>query len=94
MTETRHFANDGFGWTCKRCRDDSPPSDELSSPDGETPDATSDAPDERLPRFFREGEAEEREPAFAEPALARRRDTADGRRLLVCPVCGAQDELT
>ena len=71
-----HFVNDGYGWECKRCRE------AAGSPAG------ADAP---LPRFFREGEAEDRDPRLSSPALARWKD--DARRALVCPLCGAEENL-
>jgi hypothetical protein len=44
------------------------------------------APDAgELPRFFREGEAEEKEMRLTTPALARWRDAA--RQILYCPNC-------
>lgn len=77
MPETLYFVNDGYGWACKRCRaaDDAP----------ESPDA---AP---LPRFFREGESEDRDPRLSSPLLARWKD--DTRRTLVCPLCGVSEDL-
>lgn len=77
MPETLHFVNDGFGWECRRCR--------------EGAGARAQAPDASLPRFFREGEAEEREPRLSSPLLARWKD--DTRRALVCPRCGAEEDL-
>ena len=44
-----------------------------------------------LPRFFREGEAEERETRLAADALARWKD--DSRRALVCPRCGVGETI-
>ncbi len=77
MPETEQFIKDGYGWTCKRCREDE----------------AAHAPDEAgtLARFFREGESEEREPRLSTGALARWRDD-DGRRILFCPTCGAEEE--
>jgi hypothetical protein len=72
-----HFVNDGYGWECRRCREAAG-----------APDATADAP---LPRFFREGEAEEREPRLASPSLARWKDAS--RRALVCPRCGVEESI-
>ncbi|HYE15042.1 MAG TPA: hypothetical protein VD968_11420 [Pyrinomonadaceae bacterium] len=77
MRETEHFVNDGYGWACRRCHGVS----------AEAPDA----PAGSLARFFREGEAEEREARLASPALARWK--GEERRTLVCPRCGAEDEL-
>ena len=42
-------------------------------------------------RFFREGEAEEREVKLSEPALARWRD--DVREVLVCPRCEIEERM-
>jgi hypothetical protein len=77
MSETLHFINDGYGWACRRCRD------ELST--RPQPAAPS------LPRFFREGEAEDREPRLSSPLLARWKD--DAPRTLVCPRCGVAEDL-
>ncbi|HYY98884.1 MAG TPA: hypothetical protein VE642_09855 [Pyrinomonadaceae bacterium] len=78
------FINDGRGWECKRCR-----AEDASALDDEAHEAS---PSSRaLPRFFREGEAEEREPRLSSSALARWKDST--RRALVCPRCGAEEEL-
>ncbi len=74
---SEHFANDGYGWACKRCRD----SEAIDSSEA---GAT-------LPRFFREGEAEEREPRLSSPVLARWKDGS--RRTLVCPRCGVEEDV-
>ncbi|HVF56729.1 MAG TPA: hypothetical protein VM934_11295 [Pyrinomonadaceae bacterium] len=82
MTETQNFVNDGFGWTCRSCRAtcDSNASDENAS-------------DEKvLARFFREGEAEEREPRLSTPSLARWKD--EPGHTLVCPRCGIEESLS
>ena len=76
MPETLHFINDGYGWECKRCR--------------EIADAP--PPVSPLPRFFREGEAEEREPRLSSPSLARWKDAA--HHTLACPLCGAEEDLS
>ena len=78
MPETRHFINDGYGWACKRCR---------ASGGGRGP-----AADTRLARFFREGEAEDRDPRLSSPTLARWKDTT--RRTLVCPRYGAEEDVS
>ncbi|MFL6285075.1 MAG: hypothetical protein ACJ74Q_18180 [Pyrinomonadaceae bacterium] len=78
------FINEGCGWECKLCR-----ADDTS--------ALSDGIDEGVPsthtlaRFFREGEAEEREPRLSSKALARWKDSS--RRALVCTRCGAEESL-
>ncbi|MCA1594357.1 MAG: hypothetical protein LC754_17375 [Acidobacteria bacterium] len=76
MPETQHFINDGYGWACKLCRETN---DVRPSHAG------------TLSRFFREGEAEEREPSLSFPLLARW--TGDARRTLACPRCGLEEEL-
>jgi hypothetical protein len=78
------FINEGRGWECKSCRDaDASALDE---------DAHEAAPSSNaLPRFFREGEAEERELHLASQALARWKDST--RRALACPRCGAEEDL-
>ncbi|HEU4596453.1 MAG TPA: hypothetical protein VFS10_15055 [Pyrinomonadaceae bacterium] len=76
MRETKHFVNEGFGWTCKRCAEQNAP---------RPPD------EELLPRFFREGEAEERETRLSTPSLARWKDNS--RRTLLCPRCGVEEDL-
>ncbi|MBC7933622.1 MAG: hypothetical protein H7Z38_23930 [Rubrivivax sp.] len=73
----KNFVNDGYGWACKRC-----------SEEEETTRDSSREPS--LPRFFREGEAEEREPRLSTHALARWKD--DTRGTLVCTRCGVEEE--
>ena len=46
---------------------------------------------EGLARHFREGEAESKVPTLAEPARARWLDRL--RRTLVCPTCGAVEDV-
>ena len=93
MQETNHFVNDGYGWHCKRCRavEDADasrgPSDDADAQRG----AYGPARDDALARFFREGEAEEREPRLAAHSLARWAD--DSRRTLRCPRCGVEEEI-
>ncbi|HEX5707113.1 MAG TPA: hypothetical protein VFX96_07445 [Pyrinomonadaceae bacterium] len=97
MNETQHFINEGFGWTCKRCREaDAAHASPDASPDTNAPldaDATHARGEQRLPRFFREGEAEERDVRLSSKALARWRESDDGRKILFCPACGAEEEL-
>jgi hypothetical protein len=78
------FINEGRGWECKRCRDA-----DVSALDDEAREATPSS--NTLPRFFREGEAEEREPRLSSTALARWKDSA--RCALVCPRCGVEEDL-
>ena len=84
MRETEHFLNEGYGWTCKRCR-----------AAGDSGDAATDAGSSdddnagSLPRFFREGEAEAR---LSNPSLARWKD--DSLRTLACPRCGVEDDIS
>ncbi|MDQ3803889.1 MAG: hypothetical protein M3416_08695 [Acidobacteriota bacterium] len=77
MPETLHFVNDGYGWACKRC--------------GAAGGAPEPAEATSLPRFFREGEAEDREPRLSSPLLARWKD--ETRRALVCPRCGTEESM-
>ncbi len=82
MTEPEHFLNEGFGWECRRCRElggDTAPRDAEES--------TAAA----LPRFFREGEAEDGAPRLSTPSLARWTD--ESRSTLRCPVCGVEEML-
>lgn len=82
MRETERFLNEGRGWECKRCRDA-----EGAKPAGGAVAGASPT----LPRFFREGEAEERETRLSARTLARWKD--ESRRALVCPRCGAEEDL-
>jgi hypothetical protein len=66
-----------------RATADADPSSRAPSP------SSSSAP--ALPRFFREGEAEERETRLSGGALARWKD--DSRRALLCPRCGVEEEI-
>jgi formate-dependent nitrite reductase cytochrome c552 subunit len=61
LIELEHFVNAGYGWTCKRCAEES---------------ATQARVEGARARFFSEGEAEEREPALSAQALARWRDAS------------------
>jgi len=91
VSETDLFVNEGFGWECRRCRDsgpDAPPRVGLAA-DAPVPDPAAPGA-EPLPRFFREGEAEDREARLSSRALARWRDTPRGRALH-CPRCGAEE---
>ncbi|HVF49373.1 MAG TPA: hypothetical protein VNA19_04760 [Pyrinomonadaceae bacterium] len=87
MPETRHFINQGYGWTCKRCHAAATATDGAHAA-AETNDARANSTDARA-RFFHEGEAEEREPTLSAQALARWRDPSHDT--LVCPRCGAEE---
>ena len=93
MQEIKHFVNDGYGWACKRCRavEDADASrvesDDADAQGGASAPTSADA----LARFFREGEAEEREPRLSAHSLARWTD--DSRRTLRCPRCGVEEEI-
>jgi hypothetical protein len=79
------FINDGRGWECKRCR--------VEGASALRDDADESAHSSNsLARFFREGEAEEREPRLTSSALARWKD--DARRALVCPRCNSEEILS
>ncbi len=68
--ELNDFYNDGFGWICKACER------ELKETDnGETES-----------RLMREGEAESKNPALSNRALAKWADAAE--RVLTCARCG------
>ena len=82
MGETRHFVNEGFGWECKRCR--ARGGDAAARSDEETPAV-------KLPRFFREGEAEAGAARLSTHALARWAD--ESRTTLRCPACGVEEDL-
>lgn len=84
MRETEQFFNEGYGWACKRCREARGAAEVI-------PEATSSSNAPALPRFFREGEAEERETHLSSDTLARWKD--DSRRALVCPRCGVEEEI-
>jgi len=62
-----------------------------SSSSSANSDAHSSSSASALPRFFRQGEAEEREPRLSADALARWKD--DSRRALLCPRCGVEEEI-
>jgi len=77
----KNFVNEGYGWTCLRCR----ARDDADA----TPNATTIPASDVLPRFFREGEAEERETRLSAHALARWTD--ESRTALRCPRCGVEE---
>lgn len=99
MRETERFINEARGWECKRCRAAEAEASraEALGPGAEAAAASEGGalakatPSPALPRFFREGEAEEREARLSARALARWKD--DARRALVCPRCGAEEDL-
>jgi hypothetical protein len=78
-----HFANEGFGWTCRRCSE----ATTAREPRAET----HNSPAGPRARFFHEGEAGSRARRLHAPALARWRD--DSRRTLVCPNCGVEESM-
>lgn len=84
MPETEHFINEGYGWACRRCRE----ADDVTKT---IPVADSSSNASALPRFFREGEAEEREPRLSENALARWKD--DSHHTLLCTRCGVEEDI-
>jgi rubrerythrin len=71
MIELNDFFNEGQGWVCRHC---------------DTELATKPKIENRMPRFFREGEAESKQPVMSNAALAKWADPA--HRTLVCPLCG------
>ena len=68
--ELNDFYNDGFGWICKPCERELQETD-----DGE-----------KSSRLMREGEAESKNPALSNRAMAKWADAAE--RILTCPRCG------
>lgn len=71
MLELHDFYNDGFGWICRQCERELTPENN---------------PAKTHSRMFREGEAESKQPAMSNLALAKWADKAC--RTLVCPRCG------
>ena len=71
MTELNDFFNDGFGWQCRQCNIASVT--DTVSPGG-------------LPRYYREGEAESKQPEMSNIALAKWMDKT--QTTLICPSCG------
>lgn len=71
MIEIENFYNSGFGWICRRC--------EREQAETENQNA-----DENLPRVWREGEAESKQPKLAAP-IAKWFDAA--RTKLICSRC-------
>ena len=70
MIELNDFYNDGSGWVCRQC----------------DRELRVDRPELKHSRIFSEGEAENKQPIFANPALAKWTDKT--RRTLTCPRCG------
>ena len=70
MFEIDEFYNQGFGWICKRC-------EQQLKAENENDDGS-------LPRVWREGEAESKQPALSVP-VAKWLDAA--RTQLICPRC-------
>jgi len=79
VRETEHFTNTGYGWTCKHCAAQQARNLKPTEMD-----------DNALPRFFREGEAEEPGALhLASAPLARWQDAS--RRTLFCPQCCVEE---
>jgi hypothetical protein len=70
MRELNDFYNDGFGWVCRHCERE----------------LTEAADERRHSRLLTEGEAEGKNPALSNKALAKWADPA--QRILQCPRCG------
>jgi hypothetical protein len=96
VSEIDLFVNEGFGWECKGCRATGSDADAGNMGAADALSTTSGADTSRprggdaLPRFFREGEAEERDVRLSTRALARWQETPEGRALR-CPRCGAEE---
>lgn len=71
MGELNDFYNSGFGWICRQCEREFLKMTEVSQTHS---------------RLMREGEAESKNPALSNLALAKWADPA--HRTLVCPNCG------
>ena len=69
--ELNDFYNDGFGWICKHCERDL---------------KVQETDDKTHSRLMSEGEAESKQPAFSNLALAKWTDKS--QRTLMCPRCG------
>ena len=72
MIELNDFYNAGFGWICRHCER------ELKTVHGGS--------ESDHARFYREGEAETKQPSLSNLALAKWVDPA--RTTLTCPRCG------
>jgi hypothetical protein len=72
--ELNDFYNGGFGWICKHCERELKP--EVSTQPAQS-------------RLMREGEAESKQPAFSNQAMAKWADAA--QRTLICPRCGISE---
>lgn len=75
MIEIENFYNSGFGWICRRCEREQ--SDQNA--------------DQNLPRVWREGEAETKQPKLAAP-VAKWFDSA--RTKLICPNCNTIEAIS
>jgi len=73
MIELEDFYNNGFGWICRHCERELKKQENSSSL-------------HRHSRLMREGEAESKQPAFSNLALAKWADIE--QRTLTCPRCG------
>jgi len=70
--ELNDFYNEGFGWICRQCERELIKQMNVS--------------DSKQSRLMREGEAESKQPALSNVALAKWADKA--QRTLICPRCG------
>jgi hypothetical protein len=77
LVELDNFYNDGFGWICKSCEH------ELAE--------IEPAPDTKLNRIMREGEAESKQPHLSNLALARWMDAA--KTMLICSRCHTTEKV-
>ena len=76
--ELNDFYNDGFGWICKHC--------EREIKSSENPLQT-----HKHGRLMREGEAESKQPAFSNSALAKWLDPE--QTTLICPRCKLMERI-
>lgn len=77
MVEIENFYNQGFGWICRRCEKEQLAENQNS--------------DQNMPRVWREGEAESKQPKLAAP-IAKWFDSA--RTKLICPRCGTIEAIS
>lgn len=68
--DLQDFYNEGFGWVCRHCENELKPT----------------VPSSKHSRLMQEGEAEGKNPALSNVALAKWLDLE--QRTLICPRCG------
>ncbi len=88
------FIKHAYGWTCRHCSTHTEATATTTTTTTNEDATTTAAPHTNppLPRFFTEGEAEERAPKLSAPGLARWRD--DSHQILFCPRCGVEEAIS